>query len=175
MFSIELESTKNGLLVLHADGGVHGSLDFYPARAGQRTRLPLTPEQFRKFAYDIEAHAEAVHGIWKKDLEIYAVNLTTGEREQVTYAQALQVLAAIDDEAAAAALEEQAKQRAELDAELKAKAEARAAAEGTSDGGTTSEPEVEINDNDLDAPATPGASGTDLAALMAEAAARAGV
>lgn len=89
---------------------VTGLLVLDPA-GREPTRLALTAEQFRQFSYDLEGKSEGKFGC-EKSIELHAADPDTGERVQLSFADASELFKKdlIDD---AAALENQKKQAAE--------------------------------------------------------------
>src|SRR4051812_28664072 len=131
-YVIELESTKLGLLTLMNDVHSHIHLDMSPAGNGRASRIPITTEQFNLLAYDIEGHSEGRYGV-KKDLKIHILNVSTGDSEELSFADArLFVDTGVFSDTKAAEL--QAKQDAEIEAarvaRLKEKQDAAAASGG---------------------------------------------
>lgn len=78
----------------------------------QDTSVKLTGEQFQKYSYDFEGKTEGKHGC-ERELALHAVDVETGERQTITFAEALEIIAADlnNDEAAKA---DQAKQAEEF-------------------------------------------------------------
>ncbi len=81
------------------------------------TSIKLTGEQFQAHSYSLEAKLEGKHGC-ERELAAHAVDVETGEKQAITYAEAAEIIAADlnNDEAA---LADQAKQAAEFDAAAK--------------------------------------------------------
>lgn len=78
----------------------------------QDTSLKLTSAQFNAHSYELEGKSEGKYGC-DRELKLHAVNLDSGERHPLTFAQAAEIVAEnLNDDAAAEA--DQAKQAAEF-------------------------------------------------------------
>lgn len=106
-----------GRLVTGSDGrprvevSASGVLVLDPSE-DQPTRVRLTSAQFQEYSYDLEGKSEGKYGC-ERELQLNAVDVQTGERAVLSYREAAELVAAnLNDDAAA--LEDQAKQAAEL-------------------------------------------------------------
>lgn len=118
-FVIELENIAPGARTVMTDPVSQTTLHFAVGTARNPSRLPLTAEQFRLFSYDIEHRVHGLRGT-EKDFVLWAVNLRTQERQQISFKQAQEILGVIDS--AAAEQLQQAKRKA-AEAERKKKRE----------------------------------------------------
>lgn len=107
-YVIEIESLKDGLLILYAEQpGQH--MRFAPGTRANPSVLPVTTEQFKAHAYDIEGHAEGKFGISKADIQIWVRDTDSGERERLTFKEARSFVdSGVPSDEAAAALQEEA-------------------------------------------------------------------
>jgi hypothetical protein len=105
-YVIELESLKDGLNFLFASSGP-------PLRMAAGTRanpsvIPVTSEQFKALAYDIEGHACGKFGA-PLDIQIWVRDTGSGERERLTFEEARSfVESGVPSDDAAAELQAQA-------------------------------------------------------------------
>jgi hypothetical protein len=123
-YVIEIESLKDGLLILFAEQpGQH--LRLAPGTRASPSMIAVTSEQFKAHAYDIEGHAEGKFGINPADVQLWVRDVESGERERVSFAEASSFVATgvLSDDAA---LERQA----EADKRAAAARAARAHGEG---------------------------------------------
>ncbi len=100
-YVIEIESLKDGLLILYAEQpGQH--MRFAPGTRANPSVLPVTVEQFKAHAYDIEGHAEGKFGISRPDIQLWVRDAATGVRERVSFAEASEFIAGgvLSDDAA---------------------------------------------------------------------------
>lgn len=125
-YVIEIESLKDGAnFLFSANPGEH--MRFAPGTRANPSVLPVTPEQFKSHAYDIEGHAEGKYGISTPDIQIWVRDVVSGERERLTFAEALAfVESGVPSSEAAVELQAQA--------EAKAKAAREARAQGGAAG-----------------------------------------
>ncbi len=118
-YVIEIESLKDGLLILYADApGQH--MRFAPGTRQNPSVLPVTVEQFKAHAYDIEGHTEGKFGISEPDAQLWVRDADSGVRERVTFAEASEFIAGgvLSDEAAHE-LQKQATVKAKADRKKK--------------------------------------------------------
>ena len=111
-YVIEIESLKDGLLILFAEQpGQH--LRLAPGTRANPSILPITSEQFKAHSYDMEGHAEGKFGISHADIQIWVRDTDSGERERLTFEEARSfVESGVPSDVAAAELQSEAGKRA---------------------------------------------------------------
>ncbi len=111
-YVIEIESLKDGLLILFAEQpGQH--LRLAPGTRTNPSVLAVTSEQFLAHAYDIEGHAEGRFGISVPDVQIWVCDTDSGERERLTFEEARSFVASgVPSDEAAIELQKQADKKA---------------------------------------------------------------
>lgn len=129
-YVIEIESLKDGLLILYADAsGQH--MRFAPGTRANPSVLPVTSEQFKAHAYDIEGHAEGKYGISRPDIQLWVRDTESGERERLSFAEASEFVAkGILSDTAAQELQAQADAKAQAARAAKTAGEAQPLAPG---------------------------------------------
>lgn len=119
-FLVELESVARGQRkVMKAEPGPE-TLHFDAPTPQQPAIKALTPQQLHDFGYDIEHRVHGLKGM-AKEFVLWATDMSTGARQQITYAQACEIMVAIDPDFAA-------KVQAERDAKALEAKRARSAA-----------------------------------------------
>ncbi len=111
-YVLEIESLKDGLLILYAEQpGQH--MRFAPGSRAFPSILTVTSEQFAAHAYDIEGHAEGKYGISQADIQLWVRDVAGKRRERLTFDEALEfVRSGVLDDGAAKSLQAVAEARA---------------------------------------------------------------